>query len=263
MDLPYTVLPYSTLNQKLNIQAAATLNSGEIPKLKYAMVGIGGLSVGTGADGFTYTTSYNHKPTDTGLFQELPFIVRPISSDISSTIQENYRLRKLITVGSVNYFAYYGKILDLSTIAMALQNRDVASDGSVSISDFTPGSSNLSPTPTLLSSGTTVTTNGNYISATGSLPFILDANDVLELLNASSLIYGDENHAVISEIALCSGVDRVVTVTSGGISTTYTESIATQVMSYLSTNFPSADWSQGIRYTFDVGNSEPLLTVQV
>jgi len=262
MNRPYTIYPYSTINQKLNILAGETLEIDEIPDLKYVVLGNGGLTIQTSADGFTYPVSYCHKPTDTGLFSEIPFIVRPIGSDISPTVRMNYRLRKLITVGDSNYFAYYGKLLDFGSNTPTLHTRSVQSDGTVSVANFTPDASNLNPTPTLLSSGDTVTTTGDYICASTRLDFVLTASDVLELLNSSVLIYGDENHAIVSEIALCTGVERPETSSSaGGTTVVYTEAAVVQVMNFLSTNFPTPSWNQGVRYTFDIGNSEPILSV--
>lgn len=261
LKLPYPILPYSTLNQKFNIQASATLNNGEYPSIRYAVLGIGGLKTVTGADNFSYLESYQHSPADTGLFQELPFLVRPVNSDISDVIRAKYRLRKLITIGGADYFAYYAKVLNYGNNTPTLQTRTVQVDGTWSVDSFAPSTTNLNPQATILITDETVTTTGSYVSASTQLDFTLDANDVLELLNASVLIYGDENHAVISEVALCSGVDRTITANTGGITAVYDEAIAVQVMSFMSTNFPTPNFSTGIRYSYDIGNSEPLLVV--
>lgn len=264
LGLSYPIINFSTINQKLDIQSGVNPASGETPTLKYAMVGIGGISIQTGADNLAYTQTYAHKPTDTGLFKELPFVVRPVVSDIPNSgayiSKQNYRLRKQINnFQGEPCFAYYGKVVDFGTNLPGLQTRSVDSSGNVSISNFVPSNSNLSPTPTILSSGQSFSTAGNYVSAATKLDFVLNAQDILELLNSSMLLFGSENHAVISELALCSGVDRLIVSNLAGINVTYTEALAVQVMSFLSTNFPSSSFSQGIKYSFDIGNSEPLL----
>lgn len=252
---------YTTINQKLNIQSGVNPDVGQNQTMKYVMIGNGGLSIQTGADNFTYTKSYVHSPTDTGLFQEIPFLVRPVNGDISGSQQAQYRLRRYVTVAGVGYFAYYGKVIDLSSVSNDMENRQVNPDGSQAApTPWVPSASDLSPTPTILATGDAVTTSGKYIAGSAKLPFPMSAQDILELLNASQLLYGDQNHATISEIAICAGVDKNVSTTVGGTaSVTYTEVIACQVMSFLATNFPSSDSSQGGTWTFDVGFSEPKL----
>ncbi len=261
LGLAYPVLPFTTLNQKLNIQAAAQLNPGEMPIMNCFMIGNGGLEVATGGDGTPYIQAYRHKPTDSGLFSELPFIVRPTTSDLSDLDRSKYRLRRLITISSQPYFAYYAKVLDFGSSVSQLQNRVVAPDGSITVSPFNHTNDNLNPEPIVLAAGDTVTVTGNYVSASTLLTVVLNADDISEIVNAATLIYGDANRANISELALCSSVNRNVSTSAGGFPVTYTEAIATQVMSFLSTLYPAANLSEGVEYEFDIGKSEPLLAV--
>lgn len=258
MGKPFVKKPYSTINDKLHIQEGATLNAGEYPTMKVVVIGNGGLKVATGADGLGYMVSYVHKPTDTALFRELPFLAVPVNADIGDVTRANYRLRKIVTGFDGNqYIAYYGKIIDVATPSTTIEERIVQPDGTVGGGPRDPQPGDLTPVPTILSSGSSVTTTGTYISSSTKVDFILNATDVTNILNASQIMFGDQNHGIISEIALCAGIDR--NVISGSVP--YTESLATTVISFLSTNFPTPDISQGIKYTFDIGNSEPILSV--
>lgn len=257
----YPILPNTTLNQKLNILNDQVPSPGEYPTLGYIVLGNGGLSVQTGADGIPIVKSYVHKPTDTGLFNNFPFIMRPVSSDLIDSDRAKYRLRRMETHNGINYFVYYGKIIDVITPSTNLEIRTVQSNGSVSSTSFIPSAGDLTPTPTLLSPDSPVTTVASYVAASTKIDFIINSTDVNELLNCASVIYGSEEYAIISEIGICSGVERSINSSDGGLNITYMESISTQIMSFLSTNYPASDWRNGIKYTFDVGTALPILSV--
>lgn len=257
--ITYPVYSNSTFNQKLNIQAAAELESDEYPSWGYFMIGIGGIGRETGADGFEYTVQYTHAPTDTGLFKELPFVVRPVTSDLEPFERTRYRLRKLITIDGVSYFAYYARVIEYPESEALLNKRSVQKDGSVTQTPFSPTESDLSPTPKTLTSKDTVVVTAKYAGAFLLVDIVLTEQDITEILNASLIVYGREDHAVISELAICSGADRFISSSAGGATTEYTEAIAVQAMGYLSTNFPAPSWRTGCKFTFDFGNSIPLL----
>jgi hypothetical protein len=88
----------------------------------------------------------------------------------------------------------------------------------------------------------------------------LTAEDVSEIINAHQVRTGEQRTPVISEMGLCSGIDREVTGPSAGSSSfTYTETIACQVNVFIATNHAVAYSQDGIDFTLDVGGVEPLL----
>lgn len=251
MGKDYPILANSTLNQKLSVNASETLDPSEYPIGKYFMIGNGGLKLATGPDSLPFAQSYRHKPTDTGLFSEIPFIVRPTNADIGDIARANYRMRKVITVGSSQYYAYFAKAVNVANATSVLQRRTVEVDGSVTATTFIPTSDDLSPEPEDLASNTAITTTNKYVAASTKVDFILTAQDVAEIVAGCQTLYGEGDLAIISEIAYCAGADRTI----GNM----TEAICMQVMNFLSTNFPAASLNQGVKYTFDIGNAEPLL----
>ena len=81
----------------------------------------------------------------------------------------------------------------------------------------------------------------------------------VEVLNAATILYGSEAYALISEIAMCTGVDRSVTGTDGAGGTfSYDEAVNVQVCHHVSTLQPMRAQRDGFRLTFDVGATEPM-----
>jgi len=257
-----TVLTNSTLNQKFSVQSSATPTSSEVPTLQYICAGINGRSISTGSDGIALTIPNQHQPREAALFKHIPWLVREITNDLDATTRADYRLRAVETYGSTQYACYYAKVMDLSDVTPSLVIRTIDDEtGDVTETAYTPTASDLSPTPTSLSEGQSLVASGDYIAATAKITVTLSSSDMEEFANACEIIMGDENYAVISEIAICTGADRTVTATINSVSTSYAEVIACQVASFISTEISAITATSGASLTFDVGNVEPLLTL--
>lgn len=265
----HTFPRYTTVNESLGIHVPFDGNGvpngnyiepGERPSMKLAVIGRGGVGIQQGSDGKPYSMSYRHKPTDTGLFEYLPFVMRPTYADIPQGLRQNYRLRKIVTVGSQQFIAYYGKILpDVAGIPTAFKKRTISVEGAVTETPFEHGASDLAPLPTVFANtNEPLTTTPNYVACSTIVPFSLDRDDVNRLIEVSQIlqIAGD---FVLTEIALCSCVDRQFEISANNL---YTDSIAVQPMVFLSTSFPAYNFPAGVTYYFDVGNTEPLFEVE-
>lgn len=134
-------------------------------------------------------------------------------------------------------------------------------DGVVTSTPFIPSVANLNPTPPAINSSGVLTPTGDYVAATGKVPFILDANDIAELLNVCNIIYGDPNYAIVSEIALCTGVDKTVTGDFNGVSSSYVDAIGMQVANFTNAMLAANFNSDGYELLIDIGSLEPLLTL--
>ena len=260
----YDVPPKSTINESLSIpnNAPQLIEPGETPVMKVVVIGDGGFTTQTGSDGRTFPTSYYHKPTDTGLFSAVPFLIRTAGSDISnvSGLRDKYRLRKEITIGGQDYVAYYGKVIQDDAIQVALETRTIQDNGTVVSAPFVYGSVDNHPVPTLLAPNTPYITTSEYVAATKKVTLSLTVGDINELLHVAEIIYNDGRPMTISEIAMCAGVDRPFLI-GGDVGNPMTESFCTQAMTFLATNFPATSFRNGIDYIFEVGNTEPLFSV--
>jgi hypothetical protein len=253
--------PYTTLNEKFKIAETVAIADTDRSSIKYIGIGNGGHRMVIGTNGIAKPEPVQHTPRDSALYNQLPFVLRLQANDLSPTERAQYRLRRLETHDGQLYAAYYLKVLDLTGTQPKLEIRSVKDGMTVSL-PFEHTASDLNPIPPAISSTGVLTTTGDYIAATAKVPFIMSALDIEEFLNVCNVIYGDPNYAMISEIALVAGIDRVTSGDFSGVSVAYTESIQAQIISFISSFYSLAFNTDGLTLNFDVGNLEPLLNIR-
>src|SRR5574343_1642511 len=151
LNLPHVIPPHSTLNEKFNINAAMTIPDTEIPHIRYVGIGNGGHRVVVGSNNISYNQPIQHLPRHAGLYNQLPFVLRPITNDLTPQERNKYRLRTILQHGGVSYAAYYLKTIDLTNSVVDMEYYTVE-NGITTSSTFAPNSSDLNPTPPDLSS---------------------------------------------------------------------------------------------------------------
>lgn len=260
LDKPVVLLPNSTLNQKFNIQKDTVPSDSDVFAMKYLTIGNKGHSMILGTGNVPYPVPVSHEPNHSGLYGHIPFVLRLPNEDLTAQERINYRLRRSEVYNGTTYIAYYGKVMDLTETQPTLELRTVDGDV-VTSTPFTYTLDDLNPTPPNIPPGQILTTGSDYIASTAKVPFLLNADDVTELLNVANIMFGDSNYAIISEVGVCHGVDRVVTGDFNGVSASYTEVIGCQITSFVSSFFAMQFMNTGLDVTFDVGSVEPLLTV--
>jgi len=259
LNAQFQMAPESTLNELYSIQNGVT--PIVTPTLKYFAIGNGGHTVTVGANGIPLTKPVQHQATDAALYNGLPFVLRPINNDIDTASQANYALRRIETHAGAQYIAYYLKRLPVNGIVPSM---DIVStvNGVSTTSTFVATSANLNPTPPALNNAGVNLISGNYVAAAANMSIDLSANDVTELLNVATILYGDPAYAIISEIALCSGVDKTVqSATYGNALIPFNEAVAVQVVSFINTDFALAFNTTGISVNLNCGSSEPLFSL--
>ena len=261
MRLPFQLVPSTTLNEKYSIQQTAVLGVNETPAMRYLAIGIGGHRSKKGADNIDLIETIQHETDDASCYRPLPFVLRPIDSDLTSTERDRYALRRIENHNGIDYAAYYLRRLDMTNVVPKMQQTET--NGGVSnTTDFIPNSDQLNPVPPPIVTGGVSTVTGDFLSAVARLQVNFDRFDATEILNAAVVIYGSEDYAFISEMALCSGVDRSVTVTDpNGTSLTYNEVVAVQINTHISTMQPMKSQRDGFTATLDVGATEPLFNL--
>jgi hypothetical protein len=256
--LPYEVVPYTTLNEKLGIASNLTLGPNEMPSARYTCIGNGGHGVKSGATLPGVPVPLQHSPEDFALFNMLPFVLRPIGDDLNSTQRARFGLRRIEEHSGSYYYAYYLRRLDLTNMQVKLLLKSVTG-GVTNITPYVPTSSNLNPTPPdLTNTGTNVPT-GDSLAANAKLPVIYDETDIAEIVNAVKVIYGDEDLSIISELGLVSGVDRVImTESTGSTSINFNEVLAAQIHSHIAGIQLLRFANKAITSNYNVGATEPL-----
>lgn len=275
-------LTNSTINEALACNATATLTPADRPITKYVAIGNGGHAITPGVGGLGLPSPVSHRSLDVTLFNHLPFVLRLPTNDLTAIEATKYRMRQLVHVLSgvitpgpaplnstaVNYIAYYLKVLDTTTANISMMYNTVV-NGAVTSTPYTPPVSGLIPVPMALANAGVNVTSGDYITVSALLPFVMTAADTAEYVNVCTIIYNDPNYAIISEIALVSGVERNVTnaitpnttIPGTFVNSTYTDLVGAQVMSFISTFFAMQFNNAGIDFTLDIGASEPLWLV--
>ena len=260
LNLPWAMKDHSTLNEKFGIQSGIRPPADTLPNLAYFAIGNGGHTIGVGNGIVPITKPLQHQSTDAACFNHLPFVLREANNDLTPTQQARYALRRQETHNNVTYFAYYLRRLDESNLIPSMQTQTQDGQGNVSVVDFIPTSDNLNPKPQQLSSTGVNSLAGVTESVSARLDLSFTADDVTELLNVANILWQDEAYAVISEIAMVSGVDKIISAGGSGTAAfNFNEVIAAQVCSFISCFFPAQFSNTGMTIRVDVGATEPLL----
>lgn len=256
---PFTVLPNSTLNQKFNLFKDELPLNGEYPVLGYIGIGNKGARYELTTSNFLLTQQVEHLSRHAALYNHIPFVVRPIDDDLAAEERIKYRLRVPVTVGGVNYVAYYLRALALDTVTPELELRNITA-GTVTTMPFTNVIGDLSPTHPDISSIDLNNPDGDYLVGTSKIALTLNKADITNIIDACTILFGDPRYAVINEIALCSGIDRVLQGNFGSATSGYMELVAAQVAAFIYQSHNLTDTTNEVTIRLDVGSSELLLT---
>jgi hypothetical protein len=258
IGLPFNMLANSTLNERFNVQSGVAPLAGVYPKAQYYCIGYGGHQLVLGADNTPLTKVVQHRATDAGLYKPMPFQLVDAANDLAPTERAKYGLRVAETYNGVNYIAYYLKRIPTSLLTVDLKDRTINNGVPTDVA-FTPTSSNLVPTPPTLAAIAANLLVSEYIVCTSTLTLSLTDVECAAIVNSAKIIHGDEYYAIISEIGLCSGVDKVIQLGDGS---NFNEAIAVQIISHVNTFHSIKFTSGGITGLYDLGVSDVLLAIQ-
>lgn len=255
---PFSILPNSTLNQKFNLFKDELPAINEYPVLGYLGIGNKGATYEMTDDGFVLTNPVRHLPRDASLYNFIPFLIRDINNDIDSTTRLKYRLRVPITINGTTYVAYYLRALTINDLVPSVELRNVDGE-TITTNSFTPVQSDLAPKPPVIDNTNLNTANGDYLVSTSKIAFVLDRNDVQEIMDACAILFGDPRYAVINEITMVSGIDKILQGTFGATTSNYTEVIAAQCATFIAQYHALTANTTKVELELDVGSVEPLL----
>lgn len=260
LGLTPSFIANTTLNEALDIQKTAIPSASERSTLSYYVWGNKGHEFTKGADGVPRTLIVPHRATDGSLYGILPLVLRETNNDLSAAQREKYILRKQVTYAGRNYFAYYGRRIDKTGITVTMNYVTVNPDtGKETITVFTPTTANLKPTPPVLSQEGSYITSGDYVTVKSRINLNMTNEEVNEMRNVARIVYGHDSYAVMSEIGLCMGVDRMVNVNGyNGATFNFREGIAVQVASFVNVMYDLRFANDGLDINIDVGANEPL-----
>lgn len=255
---PVNYPPFTTLNQHLNILKDTLPGINDRPSLLCYVWGNRGHKVEIGADGIPLNDVEQHYATDAGLFGQLPFVLREVNQDLTATERAKYALRRQEERNGNAYYAYYGRRIDKTNLDVNMYYTQVQ-DGVSTVTPFVPTQANLTPTPRGLSNTGSNLINADYVSARARLTLAMTETDVAEMLNVAKVIYDDERYAIVSELGLCTGVDKNINAPAyGGGTFNFAEIIGCQIASHVAAFNPLLQTNTGVKIEMDVGVNEPL-----
>lgn len=250
----YTPLSNTTLNEKFGILTDLSPSSGVYPTIAGFVIGVGGTSTIDNNTNYVYN---EHSPIDGALFKHIPFVMRTIANDLTSTEKANYRLRVVETINSTQYACYYMKALSNYTLSDSfyqIQTKhsvDNISDAILTVFDNNIDSI-LNPEPANRSITYDTHSEANYVLKKATLTFSLSESDLEEITNVMNILGYSEQ--TITEIGICSGID---TTTTDG----YIDVYASQILYHVAVSFDLASdllTSYSISQGIEIGGMEPL-----
>lgn len=248
--------PYTTLNEYLNVNKKKRLEENERPAVRYYCIGDGGHEMRTSTDVPHVPDPIDHDPTDAGLYNLMPFVMRRLNNDLTAEERKNYRLRVKREVNGVQYWAYYLKKMETEDMGRITLER--VENGVTTYHPYASSEANLSPRKPQLSTRQ-VNTASNVkakIGVNGVIHFT--EQDVKEYLEVAKILYGSVQYAVVSEIGLVAGVDDNDFVSPDDASR-YTEVKGATITTFLSTFRSLVFDREGFRERLELGEKEPLL----
>lgn len=257
----YKWLRHTTLNEKFNVMPG-DYPVGQYPILSYIALGRGALDLFAGADGKADVRISQHKSTDAALFEHMPFCLRTLDNDLPVERRNRYAMRQQVEYFGIRYWAYWLKRVDFSQADTDLFLKHTLDDGSSNITNFVPTEANLNPVPEDLSSTGVNLLAGWSVLASTIIDLALDAFDINEIRNASTIIKRATGKALVTELALCTGAVKQVQVPGVGGTFAFNEAIGVQVASFVQAMYPLDYINQSFTDQLEMGISEPLFRLE-
>jgi len=254
--LPYTIRPNTTINEKLNILPTTPLPADTYPTMRYYAIGIGGLNIVQDVAKYSYSM---HQTTDAALFEQVPFVIKPVANDLPADERAKYRMRVVKVIGGVEYSLYYYRLIDMNNIDNDIYKITVANNIPKLTRFSTDTDKLLNPIPRDPSTTLFNTSNTDYITKILKLPFILHREDLVEIEAALTLLYGINHGKHLREIAMCSGVEKDVDPAIYGYSK---EAVNSQVMFHSTIDVSSSlllSQNEELVRSISLGGQEPLI----
>ncbi|ANZ49455.1 putative virion structural protein [Erwinia phage vB_EamM_Kwan] len=254
----------STLNEHLNLMTAKIPDPAARPTIKYMCIGIKGHTAELADDDIYDFVPLGKKASYSGMYKAMPFVLRRMDNDLSDAQRANYAFRTKLTIGGVDYWAYYLKRIDMRSVETT--DYDIRREnGEERVDLFNYTDNELYPTPGTLpefnyDDDTTVELpDGRYAKSNVELRIGWNDFDVQEYMNVCAIMRGSSQSSIVSEIAVCSGLDAVESGESAtGSKFSYDEAIGVQVMYYIDLYANLAVTNDNLELTINIGQTVPF-----
>lgn len=253
---------YTTVNQNLEIFPNLNATAEERSKLNVLTVGNRGHGCAPGKGGVSKSTRNLHLATDNGIFNFLPFALRPADDDLTLEERAGYCLRKQVELDGIAHYGYWGLWVSVTRDDLSINKSLITKvEGEPErVEPWVPNRDNLYPEPMEIPNQGAVTATNTVLRVQGMMRVSLTPKAIDEFVNAIKLLYdGDEGYAIMSEFALCSAVERRVDVPGSTGMISFMEAITTRIYTHSVDHKTVYMNTQSLDLDFDVGNAIPLL----
>ena len=207
----YSVSINTTLNEKFGILTnehtpKGTLLTPIYPRLKYLVIGNGGIPVADDATNYRFS---QHCAIDGALFNHLPFALKTPSEDFNDVERRRYRLRKEVRIDGELYYAYYARVvetIDYRGYPYLITHRD----GVDVLSVFNTNIERiLNPRPVIKPDKPLDSLRMDTVINRFKLEFFMSEKDQEELQNVYRILKISQ-FTKLTEIGVCHGYDVIV-----------------------------------------------------
>lgn len=254
----------STLNEHFSFLTDRIPDDTIYPRLQYLCVGNRGHISEEESDGFTDMVPIGKVSTVSGMFKAIPLVLRAMDNDLTDTQRANYAFRIKRNFNNRDYWAYYLKRIDMR----AVETKDyeiTRKNQKDDVKEFNYTDKELFPKPEQLpvydydNDNTVSIPDGKYVTSNANVVIKFEEFDVQEYMNVTAIMRGTSRSSVISELALCSGIDFPHTGDSSmGSPFPYQEAIGVQALYHISLYNNLAITNDNLNITVKVGQSSPF-----
>ena len=249
INTPYTPRANTTLNEKHGILTNEPLGADTAYGIKYLAIGVGGNPAITGNKSFTYS---EHSPTDAGLFDQIPYVMRPKANPLPAAEAAKYRHVTTRVVKNTEYLHYYLKAIPSTDITKGTYIATSTPSGTTALRRYTTNTGTyLKPTPR--NTGYSAAGSNEFINSTIKIKFSLTPAELSEINNVLDILYGVGHTKTLNEIGICSGLEKTV----NGVA----EALRVQIFFHAAVNIDTKltyDPAIGYLRAIELGGSDPL-----
>lgn len=257
LGLPYVADPNSTLNEAFDLFKNEPRPNDAYPYMTYYCIGFGGHRPEVGANSIPYMAPIKHRTRDANTFEPIPFLIRPVDEDLTSAQRDNYGMRVRKTINGDEFFCYYLKKIDLSTVEPEMI-QTIKDGQTITNTPFAPEVTDLTPTPPAVDPGQSTTTTGEFFSVAATIDIAFSDADVAELREVAEVMFSDSNMAIISEVGLVTAHPKTVTGenASGDLTVNYVEALDAQISNHITAYYPVGYSQRGFDLRLDAGATQ-------
>lgn len=259
LNIPVPLEDNTTINQMLGILPEATPTANE--RLSFGYIGFS--NTGTYQEtikGVNVLLDIPNTFTDTGMYSLLPLVGRELTDDLTAEERAKFRMRRVEATDVGQRVFYYLRKVDVSNAVVRRVSRSIVNSVKSSPAPIVHSVGDLYPvpkSPALLVEAAKATTS-EYAGTTAVVEIVFSPEEIVEIVNACDLKYGDPATALLTKMGLFVGCDRAIQGTEDGSGVSRVEAIQTMLITTMAMDEKLMHYDAELTIPIDMGITEPL-----